>query len=288
MPLLAHAHAYCQTRKIKPVPIYSAQRFVAIVGDIEPIDITQAHVEQYAAAAHGSLSTIRGHIKDVITLCRAAGNASLRQIVRKPQPTPDPTPIASIDAVWPHLAAWSRNLVALGYWTALRLDDLISLQIQGVDASSEAIRWQASKTGKNHVWPMPSWSSSWLSSVELPYSKSNDHAQVIVRGELERVADIADVPRIFPQQLRQRAVVEWTRANATAGAIVHGMGLGVMTHYLDPLAVLEGAAPRVRVPACFGASKTHDTESSLLSHFRRLDPSAQSLITGTAERLAAG
>jgi hypothetical protein len=31
-----------------------------------------------------------------------------------------------------------------------------------------------------------------------------------------------------------------------------------------------------------------DTEESLLSHFRRLDPAAQGLIAGTAERLAAG
>jgi len=42
------------------------------------------------------------------------------------------------------------------------------------------------------------------------------------------------------------------------------------------------------VPACFGASQSHDTESSLLSHFRRLDPAAQGLIAGTTERLAAG
>jgi hypothetical protein len=38
----------------------------------------------------------------------------------------------------------------------------------------------------------------------------------------------------------------------------------------------------------FGSSESATSEESLLSNFRRLDPSAQGLITGTAERLAAG
>jgi hypothetical protein len=79
-----------------------------------------------------------------------------------------------------------------------------------------------------------------------------------------------------------------TAANATAGAIVHGAGLGVMSHYLDHLAVLQSAAPRVRLPSCFGASSESGSEESLLLNFRRLDPAAQGLIAGTAERLAAG
>ena len=44
----------------------------------------------------------------------------------------------------------------------------------------------------------------------------------------------------------------------------------------------------ISLPACFGATQSASTEESLLCHFRRLDPSAQGLITGTAERLAAG
>jgi hypothetical protein len=38
----------------------------------------------------------------------------------------------------------------------------------------------------------------------------------------------------------------------------------------------------------FGATESASTEESLLCHFRRLDPSAQGLISMTAERLAAG
>ena len=73
-----------------------------------------------------------------------------------------------------------------------------------------------------------------------------------------------------------------------AGAILHGSGLsGVMRHYIDPLSVLESAAPRVRLPDCFGAT-AGDVESTLVANFRRLDTAAQGLIAGTAERLAAG
>jgi len=42
----------------------------------------------------------------------------------------------------------------------------------------------------------------------------------------------------------------------------------------------------VRVPQSFGAASS--SEDSLLSAYRRLDPSAQGLISMTAERLAAG
>jgi hypothetical protein len=41
-------------------------------------------------------------------------------------------------------------------------------------------------------------------------------------------------------------------------------------------------------PSCFGASNESGSEESLLLNFRRLDPAAQGLISGTAERLAAG
>jgi predicted transcriptional regulator len=288
MSLVQFARDYCTRRKIKPVPVYSTQRFAAVVGDLEPSQVTQEALERYAAKATDSVSTIRGTIKDVLTICKAAGVSGLHQFVRKPQPIPKPTPIDSIEKAWPFLAPWSCQLVVILYWTGLRLDDAIELQIRGIDLDSDAIRWQASKTGKNHCWPLTRWMRPFLKPVgKLPFSVSNDHAQVIVRGELQRVSELGGVSRIMPQQMRQRSVQEWTRANATAGAIVHGMGLGVMSHYLDPLMVLESASSRVRLPACFGGQQSQSTEDALISSFRRLDPSAQGLVSMTAERLAA-
>ncbi len=108
-----------------------------------------------------------------------------------------------------------------------------------------------------------------------------------MRGELDRVCDKADVPRILPKNLRQRAITEWTKTGE-AGAIIHGCGFignhAVMRHYVDKLAILESAAPRVRLPSCFGATPP-TAESTLLDNFRRLDPAAQMLIAGTAERM---
>jgi integrase len=286
--IIAYASQYIAARKIKPVPLYSAQRFAAVVGDISPGEITQEILKRYASEATSPQATVRGTVKDVITLCKSAGYKTLSQFIRKPQPKPKPTPVDSIQAAWPFLAPWSCQYMVLSYWTGLRLDDVLELQLAGIDQGAEAIRWQASKTGKNHAWPLPGWMRPYLLPARLPFSKSNDHAQVIVRGELERVAQLAKVPRIMPQQLRQRSVQEWTRSNATAGAIVHGMGLGVMQHYLDPLMVLESAAPRVRIPSCFGGIASQQPEESLVASFRLLDEQAKGLVMMTAERLAAG
>jgi len=94
---------------------------------------------------------------------------------------------------------------------------------------------------------------------------------------------------ITPQNIRQASITEWSRSNATAGAIIHGCGLGVLAHYLDPLSVLESAAPRVRVPAAMrGDCKSEESEATLLIHFRRMDAAAQGIISATAERLSAG
>lgn len=76
------------------------------------------------------------------------------------------------------------------------------------------------------------------------------------------------------------------KVSSDAGALLHGHGLGTRDHYVSALEILTAAMDRVRVPAAFGAASS--PEESFLHSFRRLDPSAQSLITGTAERMAAG
>ncbi len=131
----------------------------------------------------------------------------------------------------------------------------------------------------------PAWLRDIMSAkVSPPYKAATDHAQTIVRAEFERCCKLAKIDRLNPIQLRQRAVTEWTRANATAGKIVHGCGLGILNHYIEPLTVLESAASRVRLPQCFGVVEPTG-EESLLCNFRRLDPAAKGLVAMTAERL---
>jgi hypothetical protein len=138
---------------------------------------------------------------------------------------------------------------------------------------------------------MPDWLLQYLERIQLPFIAANDHAQVIVRAELERVSLLGNVTQVYPRNIRQAGITAWSQANGMAGAIAHGSGLSgnVLRHYVSPLSVLESAAPRVRIPAAMrGDCQTDDTESALLAHFRRLDPAAQGIISMTAERLAAG
>lgn len=288
MLLTDHAAEYCARKSIAKTPLSNCRRFAKVVGDLEAASINQAHVEQFVQAARAEKipeSSIRGIVKDVRTIVLDANGPELRNTVKKPKPDPKPCEIADLDHMWPWLAPWSCQLVVLKYWTCARLEDAIKLQL-AVDPEVRSITWEAQKTGHRHRIPVPAWLRKWLEPVRLPYRKSNDHAQTIVRGELDRVCEVAKVPRILPSQIRDRGITEWSKVSSDAGALLHGHGLGTRDHYVPALEILTAAMDRVRVPAAFGAASS--PEESFLTSYRRLDPSAQNLIGSMAERLAAG
>lgn len=288
MNIVDHSAEYCRRKGIAKTPLSNCRRFASIVGPLESIDVTQAHVEQFVIEARRQKipeSSIRGIVKDVRTIVLDAGGIELKQIVKKPKPDPKPCEISDLDTMWPWMAPWSCQLVVLAYWTCARLEDCLKLQL-AADAGCRSISWAAQKTGHRHRIPAPPWLRKWLEPVRLPYSKSNDHAQVIVRGELDRVCQIAKIPRILPSQIRDRGITEWSKVSSDAGALLHGHGLGTRDHYVPALEILTAAMDRVRVPAAFGAASS--PEESFLTSYRRLDPSAQNLIGSMAERLAAG
>lgn len=178
-----------------------------------------------------------------------------------------------------------QQAIQLGYWTGLRLTDLCRLLLSLPLNCSEALTWQANKTGKQHVWPIPDWLRPMLAEKRVTFPNVSHYSIKVIRRGIRLACYRAGVPVWTPQQLRQRAVNEWTRANATAGAIVHGQGInGAMRFYLDPLSVLEQAQYRVRLPESFGV--TEDREEDIIPLIRRLDPSAQRLVVETAKRLA--
>ena len=288
MHIVDHAAEYCRRKSIAKTPLSNVRRFVKVVGNLEAVTITQTHVEQFVIAARAEKipeSSIRGIVKDVRTIVLDAGGPELKQIVKKPKPDPKPCEISDLDTCWPWLAPWSCQLVVLAYWTCARLEDCIKLQLSA-DAGCRSISWAAQKTGHKHRIPVPPWLRKWLEPVRLPYKLSNDHAQVIVRGELDRVCQVAKIPRILPSQIRDRGITEWSKVSSDAGALLHGHGLGTRDHYVPSLEILTAAMDRVRVPAAFGAASS--PEESFLTSYRRLDPSAQNLIGSMAERLAAG
>lgn len=288
MLLTDHAAEYCRRKSIAKTPLSNVRRFAKIVGNLDSATITQAHVEQFVNAARAEKipeSSIRGIVKDVRTIVLDAGGPELRNTVKKPKPDPKPCEISDLDHMWQWLAPWSCQLVVLKYWTGARLEDAINLQIKS-DPQWRSIDWKAEKTKHQHRIPVPAWLRKWLEPVRLPYRKSNDHAQNIVRGELDRVCQIAKIPRILPSQIRDRGITEWSKVSSDAGALLHGHGLGTRDHYVPALEILTSAMDRVRVPAAFGAASS--PEESFLTSYRRLDPSAQNLIGSMAERLAAG
>lgn len=247
-----------------------------------------ARFRQMAIAAGLSPDTIEKTITDLITAAKHGGIViEPGKRLRRNPPEPKPVSAATLDAVWKVSPHWFRRWIVLTYWTGARCEDSLRVY-RTTNSKTEVIRLKADKTGRNHCWPVPQWLRNWLPiPSDHPLNGVSLHFTNVVRDCLTVLCEQAGVERITPQQLRQRSITEWSRANATAGAIVHGCGLGVLSHYLDPLQILESAAPRVRLPECFGAVNSSG-EDSLVANFRRLDPSAQGLLTMTAERLAAG
>ncbi len=285
--LLSDMQRYIADRGIARNPLHSASRFVRFMGDCRTSEITTEMLKEFRKRAEASglaAWTIRGTLKDIRTLIRWAGGSVSIDRIQKPEPNPQPISFATIDAIWPHMAEWSRQWLVLSYWTGLRLADSIRMQR---DLTDSKLEWIASKTKHRHKWPVMPWLRPLLQSQSLPYSSTDDWSKVIVRAELDRVSTQAGVERIQPSQIRDTGLRAWVRADFHAGKVLHGCGLGVIGHYVDVLDILEPVAPRVRLPSCFGATDATG-EESLLASFRRLDPAAQGLISGTAERLASG
>jgi len=288
MRLIDFAEKYCAERGLARNPVHSASRFEKLMGTVPAESITADLMADFRRKCEeqklGSW-TIRGTLKDVRTLARAAGIDVKIDTIRPPQPEPQPIPLSTIDSIWPHLAAWSKQWLALSFWTGLRLADSIRFQKA---LEPEKLQWTARKTGHRQKWPIPDWLRPHLQPVSLPYSSTDDWSKVIVRGEIDRVCALADVDRFTPQQIRDTGLREWCRADFHVGQILHGCKLGVIGHYVDILDILDPVAPRVRLPACFGACTEGNSEATLLASFRKLDPGAQTLISSTAQRLATG
>lgn len=271
----------------------NCRRFERITGITEPAKVSSEVLTAFRKACLAmalSNVTTEKTITDVATIVKhVLGSLPvIGKRLKQPRPEPHPVSISDLDAIF--RAATSQRLrrwIVLTYWTALRLADSVELYVM-LSRPCDVIRLRASKTGISHAWPVPMWLVPWIPRAEGHTGFSTDWFGKILRDELATTCVAASVAIITPQQIRQASITEWSRANATAGAIVHGCGLGVLAHYLDPLSVLESAAPRVRLPSCFGAASGGNSESLLLSNYRRLDPAAQMLIAGTAERLAIG
>lgn len=100
--------------------------------------------------------------------------------------------------------------------------------------------------------------------------------------------DRAGVRYVPPHGFRRFSITQWSTASPDAGRIVHGEGLGIRSHYVDPRRVLEDAAPRVRMPTAFLTRKeisdSMKSEEELLTYYRRADRATRAAILHLARR----
>ena len=285
MNVAQFATVYVEERKLTKTPIYSANRFVRMMGDRDIEEINDAMLQEWKQKSEQenlSVWTIKCGLKDLRTLIRANGSDVKIAKIKNPDPNPQPVALSVVDAIWPHLDDWLKQWTVIAFWTALRFADTIRMQRV---VKTDRLEWKANKTGHRHRWPVMEWMKPHLLPVKLPYTKNEDWSEVIVRERLTRACEIAGVDRVLPSHIRDTSLRAWCQADARVGEIVHGCRLGVIGHYVDPLDIISPVAPRVKRPNCFGGDKDKEPEEALVTSFRLLDDQAKGLVVMTAERL---
>ena len=289
MKLTHSAERYCTAHGLRRrTPIYTANRFRRLCGEISAEQLTAEHVEQFRAACKAAglrPATIENGVTDLRCIVKHATGRDLPpgRRMRLPRPVPNPVTLSDLSAVYNEAPAWVRKYLAVQFWTTARVSDCLSLLTA---SPADELRWTASKTGAAHVCPVPIWLKRHLAMpAALPVGLSSGWLLKQLRRALTTACESAGVARFTPQQIRQRGLTEWSQSNAMAAQVIHGSGLGVMGHYVDPLAVLQSAAGSVRLPLAFCTAEERAADD-LPDIISRLDPDARSLLMETARRLA--
>ena len=266
MKLTTVAVEYVGTDKAR-TPIYSANRFKKLVGDMHCGKIKREHLELYIAQCRLqelSPATIRNSLKDIVLLVEhKTGTRLTHSKVKVPRPVPQPAPIDSIEATYEKSSPWLKAWMAVVFWTGQRFSDSLRFMANYKPGQYEKLQWVASKTDKVHTMPAPPFVVRHLNDAgDTPYLKVNDHSKWKVREALRMCCNAATVSVWLPQNLRQRCVTEWMSADSSAGKIVHGHGLSVLDHYVVHETLLDNAAPKVRVPDCFLTAEEKESRNS--------------------------
>jgi len=249
--------------------LHDRRRWVACSGDPPLRLITAETFDRFrraALAAGYSRRTIESTVSDVIYVARRHGiQLQPGRRLRIPSPQPSVPSLGSIARVylaagsatyprrsWATPAAWWRCLLVVALWCGFRRGDLARLAWDDIGPWSMELR--ASKTGKLHRIPLTATVRRHLAELDhlghplrifdMPRSTSFR----AMGDQLQRLCLAARVPPLTLQAIRRASITMWASVNAEAGRIIHGCHLGVMAHYLDPLAVLQSAAPLVQLP----------------------------------------
>lgn len=247
--------------------------------------------------------TYETQISDLITAAKACGlhlSAGPRDRRRRPEPkilTADQIGRAYDGArvtTWPRPRArmWWEAAIVLIFWTCLRRQDIATLTWSEVDLDRGIMTRTANKTGHRHVIPLPPFVVRHLR--QLPRQSDSllglpTHFQKSMLAQCCKISTASGI-KITPQAVRRAGITAWTRANTMAGQIIHGSGLGILNHYVDPLQVLQAAAPRVVVPDQFlTLGERADRQAGLSEvseRFASLDPTGQQTVLDMLRRFA--
>lgn len=290
---------------------YSCHRFARLI-DGDPCPEAFDRFRTAGRLASLSPRTIESTISDLVYLQRRHGLPVLPgRRLRVPPPSPDvPTAedvsqvyLAADAATWPGrrpyaAGDWWRALLVVAVWTGLRRGDLARLTWG--DIGPETITVRAGKTGRLQRFPVTPLVNRHLARLRPDCDGLKPDCTVFgfptsssfraCYDQLARLSLYAGVrPPLTLQALRRLSIQSWSAANAEAGRIVHGCGLGILAHYLDPLALLRAIGPRVKLPEAFlSPAERHEQERERAELIARWDASDQDhrrLILGVA-RLA--
>lgn len=262
---------------------FDLQRWQLLMGDLDVSAVTTATYQEFrrkSKDAGHTAQTTETTMKTIRQIVRVAHVHGLLEGAPpdrgKPRPIPPPQPfvptMAQLNALylatddvrltWPRLhvppATFWKCLMAIGVWTALRKSDLL-YNLRWANVTEERITFSATKTQIQHSFPLVPTIQRHLAAMYqagrvqvLGPTRNNSKLQ----ENLDRLSMAAGIePHIRFQHFRRFAVTNWSRADSTAGTIVHGSGLGILAHYIGQFDILKNAAGKVELPPAMEAFK---------------------------------
>lgn len=258
--------------------------------------------------AHDSIEGTVGTILQVLTMLKRAGlihsvpwpGSRLKKRC-VPKWVPALTDIgrcyAHADAaIWPTYmdpGQFWRTFYVVQLWSGLRRNDTL-FRLAREMCAEDAIRCQAQKTGRVHIFPMHA--VVWRHLLAMPDTErvfQIGKSLKQVRRELDRISDAAGVtPRVQPQAMRRASITAWEEC-AGAGRVIHGCAADVVSnHYLavrkPPRILIDGAA-RFVWPAEMLTDADRATQKfgtmQFLRTWRKLSEKDREAVRSIAERL---
>lgn len=248
---------------------HDISRWMRIVGGIPADQITTQTFNKFRAGCleHGLKPvSIETTIQSVLSILRLLGpeqerrqglglikkvpfaGQQLRRVMRL-HPVPSVDHLRQVfratdQMTWPRTAnvfppLFWKAWIGTVFVTGIRFRDFIEAERKQL--SGDLLTVTARKTGITHCFPLPDWLMPLL--YQLPTYKTRLFPCPLrpteFRMNLRQLSNAAGVPWTTPQAIRRASITEWSAINSDCGAVIHGSGLGIRRHYIDPVRLLR-------------------------------------------------